>query len=225
LANIFRGQIGGSGIGSDVKGYGIAGEYGAKVHQQAAGLEGIFANGPFKVMAEYSKGQYTATHNVGNEVRYDTDTYYVETGYFLTGEKYANSYKNGVFGGFKPNNEFDLDKGNLGAIELAFRMEGYAVDDGSISGGSSRFQGNLSSYQTTASSNGSTSSENSAAAKSKATTYTAGIRWILNPNIVVKANLAHTKLGYNYTPIDIGSANAASVNSETLFMTRLQYMF
>jgi phosphate-selective porin OprO/OprP len=223
LSNIFRGQIQGSAAGNSGS-YGITGEYGAKVHQQAAGLEGIFASGPFKVMGEYSRGQYTATHIVGSEVKYDTDTYYVETGYFLTGEKYANSYKNGVFGGFKPNNEFDLDKGNLGAIELALRVEGYAVDDGSISSSGGRFQGNLSSYGTT-SSNGSTSSESAAAAKSKATTYTAGIRWILNPNVILKANLAHTKLGYNYTPIDIGSANNASVNSETLFMTRLQYMF
>ena len=223
LANIFRGQIQGSACTGSV--YSCPGEYGAKVHQQAAGLEGIFANGPFKVMGEYSRGQYTATHNVGSEVKYDTDTYYVETGYFLTGEKYSDSYKNGVFGGFKPKNEFDLDKGDLGAIELAFRMEGYAVDDGSISSSGGRFQGNLSGYGPAASSNGSTSSETTVAAKSKATTYTAGIRWILNPNIVLKANLAHTKLGYNFTPIDIGGANNASVNSETLFMTRLQYMF
>ena len=234
LANIFRGQVAGSACGSQATSYsasggaasyGCVGEYSAKVHQQAAGLEGIFAKGPFKVMGEYSKGEYTGTHNAGNTVTYDTTTYYVESGYFITGEKYADSYKNGVFGGFKPKNEFDLDKGDLGAIELALRVEGYDVEDGSISSGGGRFQGNLSRYQSAASSNGSYSSENSAAAKSKATTYTAGIRWILNPNVVVKANLAHTKLGYNYTPIDIGSANAASVNSETLFMTRLQYMF
>jgi phosphate-selective porin OprO/OprP len=231
LANVFRGQVQGSTCGSDSRMYGCVGEYSAKVHQQAMGLEGIFATGPFKVMGEYSRGQYTATHNAGNEVKYDTNTYYVETGYFLTGEKYANSYKNGVFGGFKPNNEFDLDKGDLGAIELALRLEGYDVEDGSISG-AGRFQGNLSSYaaggSTNLSSNGSASSEYGVAGsapKSKAMTYTAGIRWILNPNIVLKANLAHTKLGYSYTPIDIGSANAAQVNSETLFMTRLQYMF
>ncbi len=235
LANIFRGQVQGSPCDSASKMYGCVGEYSAKIHQQAVGLEGIFANGPFKVMGEYSRGQYTGTHNAGNEVKYDTDTYYVETGYFLTGEKYADSYKNGVFGGFKPKNEFDLDKGDLGAIELALRIEGYSVDNGSINSNTTtcasgtvqggRFQGNLSGYQSTASSNGSTSSENCNAAKSSATTYTAGIRWILNPNVVIKANLAHTKLGYNYTPIDIGSANAASVNSETLFMTRMQYMF
>jgi len=227
LANIFRGQIQGSP--AVTAGYGTAGEFGAKVHQQAMGLEGIFANGPFKVMAEYSRGQYTATHasvGAGSEVKYDTDTYYVESGYFLTGEKYSDSYKNGVFGGFKPKNEFDLDKGDLGAIELAFRMEGYAVDDGNISTVTAgRFQGNLSSYGPTAASNSSTSSESQVAAKSKATTYTAGIRWILNPNIVIKANLSHTKLGYNFTPIDITGANNASINSETLLMTRLQYMF
>jgi phosphate-selective porin OprO/OprP len=182
-------------------------------------------------MGEYSEGDFRGQQQA-NQTKYDTTTYYLETGFFITGEKYADSYKNGVFGGFKPKNEFDLDKGDLGAIELAFRIEGYQVEDGSISGTGSyqggRFQGNLSEYQAAASSNGSRSSEYGvpgSAPKSSASTYTAGIRWILNPNIVVKANLAHTKLGYNFTPIDIGSANAASVNSETLFMTRLQYMF
>ena len=225
LANIFRGQV--QGVPCATSTYSCPGEYGATVEQRAAGLEGIFAKGPFKVMGEYSKGQYEGTIALAspNKVQYDTTTYYLEAGYFLTGEKYADSYKNGVFGGFKPKNEFNLDNGDLGAIELAFRVEGYQVDDGNITG-AGRFQGNLASYTTA--SNSSTSSEYGtagAAPKSSATTYTAGIRWILNPNVVVKANLAHTKLGYNYTPIDINAANAANINGETLLMTRLQYMF
>jgi phosphate-selective porin OprO/OprP len=212
LANIFRGQIGGGGCGTGA--YSCPIEFGAKVVQQAAGLEGIFARGPFKVMGEMSRGQYKAEHNIGTNVSYDTDTFYVETGYFITGEKYADSYKNGVFGGFKPKNNFDLDNGQLGAIELAFRVEGFRVEDTNLgtSGLGSRLQGTLDGSGTA---NGT---------KSKADTYTAGIRWILNPNVIIKANYAYTNLGRAYAPIDITDSTAV-VSSEQLFMTRLQYMF
>jgi phosphate-selective porin OprO/OprP len=224
LANIFRGQIGGGACTTAV--YSCPLEFGAKVVQEAAGLEGIFARGPFKVMGEYSRGQYKAEHNSGTNVSYDTDTFYAEAGYFITGEKYADSYKNGVFGGFKPMNNFDLDKGQLGAIELAFRFEGFRVEDTNLgaSGLGSRLQGTLDGSGTA---NGT---------KSKADTYTAGIRWILNPNVVFKANYAYTNLGRDYAPLDVShmtsagaiassSATPANVSSEQLFMTRFQYMF
>jgi phosphate-selective porin OprO/OprP len=119
-----------------------------------------------------------------------------------------------VFGGFKPKNNFDLDNGQLGAIELAFRIEGFRVEDTNLgtSGLGSRLQGTLDGSGTA---NGT---------KSKADTYTAGIRWILNPNVVFKVNYAYTNLGRNYAPIDI-TGSTAVVSSESLFMTRLQYMF
>ena len=212
LANIFRGQVGGGTCTTAA--YSCPLEFGAKIVQEAAGLEGIFARGPFKIMGEYSRGQYKGEHNSGANVQYDTDTFYAEAGYFITGEKYADSYKNGVFGGFKPKNNFDLDNGQPGAIELAFRVEGFRVEDSNLgtSGLGSRLQGTLSGSGTA---NGT---------KSKADTYTAGIRWILNPNVVFKVNYAYTNLGRNYAPIDI-TGSTAVVSSEQLFMTRLQYMF
>jgi phosphate-selective porin OprO/OprP len=213
LANIFRGQIGG-GVCSTAA-YSCAIEYNAKVVQEAVGLEGIFARGPFKIMGELSHGRYKSEHNSGTTLNYDTDTFYAEAGYFITGEKYSDSYKNGVFSSFKPKNNFDLDNNQLGAIELAFRIEGFRVDDTTFTGGAgngSRLQGTLDGSATA---NGT---------KSKADTYTAGIRWILNPNVVVKMNYAYTNLGRNYQPIDITGATAI-VSSEQLFMTRLQYMF
>jgi phosphate-selective porin OprO/OprP len=212
LANIFRGQVGGGTCTTAT--YSCPLEFGAKIVQEAAGLEGIFARGPFKIMGEYSRGQYKGEHNSGAKVEYDTDTFYAEAGYFITGEKYADSYKNGVFGGFKPKNNFDLDNGQPGAIELAFRVEGFRVDDSNLgtSGLGSRLQGTL------------TGSGTANGTKSKADTYTAGIRWILNPNVVFKVNYAYTNLGRNYAPIDITNSTAV-VSSESLFMTRLQYMF
>ena len=84
-----------------------------------------------------------------------------------------------------------------------------------MSGTNQRVQGNLSRG----------SANNT---ESGANTYTAGIRWILNPNLVFKANYAYTKLDNYYTPIDITTAvdtTALRINSESLFMTRMQYMF
>ena len=214
LSNIFRAQIAGQDVGANA--FNTPSEFGAKVEQTAVGLEGIFARGPSKIMGEYSQSQYK-TEFSSNSINYDTATFYVEAGYFLTGEKYADSYKNGVFSGFKPKNNFDLDTKQSGAIELAFRVEGFRVDDTSIAGSSSsRFQGTL---------NGTSAS----GVKAKANTYTAGIRWILNPNVIFKVNYAYTKLGNNYAPIDLeqssGSGAGAIVGSEQLFMTRMQYMF
>jgi phosphate-selective porin OprO/OprP len=219
LSNIFRGQV--TGASCLQNSYSCPSEYQAQVKQRAIGLEGIFATGPFKLMGEYSAGDYKGTSGT-NEVSYDTKTYYLEAGYFITGEKYADSYKGGVFSSFKPKNEFDLDKGNLGAIELAFRAEGFDVDDARISGG--RLQGNLSQY---AKSGSTVYNENSVAGNSPtsgAKTYTAGIRWILNPNMIIKANYAQTNLDNNLAPLDVVSATAV-IDKERLLSFRTQFMF
>jgi phosphate-selective porin OprO/OprP len=187
-----------------------ASEFRASVEQRAYGLEGIFATGPFKLMGEYSQGDYKGQQGA-NQTKYDTKTYYLEAGYFITGEKYADSYKGGVFSSFKPKNEFDLDKGNWGAIELALRAEGYDVDDVSFTGSGGRVQGSLSG----SSANG---------VKAGAKTYTAGIRWILNPNLILKANYAQTNFDNKFAPIDVTSATAV-VDRERMLMFRTQYMF
>jgi phosphate-selective porin OprO/OprP len=209
LANVFRGQVGGEACHVSVQpvntGVQCASEFGASVEQRAYGLEGIFATGPFKLMGEYSGGDYKAFQGA-NSTQYDTKTYYLETGFFITGEKYADSYKGGVFSSFKPKNEFDLDKGQWGAIELALRGEGYDVDDVKFSGSGGRIQGSTRGTE--------------AGAK----TYTAGVRWILNPNLVLKANYAVTNFDYIFKPIDIAGAGTA-VDQERLLSVRTQYMF
>ncbi len=229
LNNIFRGQIfTGNCSSAD---YGCASEYGAKVQQRALGLEGIFARGSFKIMGEYSRGQYKADSMDNNNpfaaansaaVEYDTSTGYMEAGYILTGEKYADSYKGGVFGSFKPKNNFDIDSNQWGLLELAFRFEGYQVDDIVMAGNSNnRVQGSLSSYAS-----GTNTATNGNGVKATGKTYTAGIRWILNPNLVLKANYAYTRLGDSFIPIDtVASTSLTPINSESIVMTRLQYMF
>jgi phosphate-selective porin OprO/OprP len=217
LANIFRGQVDNLSANDCISAqYACPSEYSASVKQRALGLEGIFATGPFKLMGEYSNGDYKGTAGA-NSVSYDTKTYYLEAGYFITGEKYADSYKGGVFSSFKPKNEFDLDKGHLGAIELAFRAEGFDVDNSKVNGG--RLQGNLSQYT-----EGKTNEYSADGATSGAKTYTVGIRWILNPNVVIKANYAQTNLDNPLAPLDVKDASAV-IDKERLLMFRTQYMF
>jgi len=214
LNNAFRGQVGGETCGNTST-YNCASEYRANVQQRAFGLEGIYATGPFKLMGEYSAGDYKGRQQA-NITEYDTKTYYLEAGYFITGEKYADSYKNGVFSSFKPKNEFDIDKGQWGAIELALRAEGYDVDNVSFQGSNGRIQGSVDGNGTT---NG-----NKAGAK----TYTAGVRWILSPNLIMKANYAQTNFDYIFKPIDITSPTispAQNIERERLLMFRTQYMF
>ena len=216
LNNIFRGQVNGETCSTTGVSGGCTSEFSATVRNRAIGLEGIFASGPFKLVGEYSAGDYRGSQG-SNLVSYDTKTYYLEAGWFITGEKYASSYKNGVFSSFKPNNDFDIDKGQWGAIELLARAEGYDVEDATLSGG--RLQGNLSSYST-----GKTNEKSSGTADSGAKTYTAGIRWILNPNVVIKGNYSYTRFDNAFAPLDVTNATAA-VKDEKLLMFRTQFMF
>jgi phosphate-selective porin OprO/OprP len=231
LNNVFRAQVGAGNC--NTASAGCVSEYGAKVTQRALGLEGIFASGSFKFMGEYSRGQFkgeslgvnnplSAAGNTAGNVEYDTNTGYIEAGYILTGEKYADSYKGGVFSSFKPKNNFDIDSNQWGLVELALRFEGYQVDDIVMAGNSNnRVQGSLSSYSSSTNTNTSGSG-----VKASAKTYTAGIRWILNPNLVFKANYVYTRLGDNFIPIDtVASTSLNPINSESIIMTRMQYMF
>jgi len=218
--NIFRGQVGVEACVTSS--YNCPSEFSATVQNKAYGLEGIFASGPYKLVGEYSAGDYRGTSANGNIVSYDTKTYYIEAGWFITGEKYANSYKNGVFSSFKPTNDFDIDSGKLGAIEALFRAEGYDVDNVQMSGASTnRVQGTLSQYHNT----GADRSESRASGTtSGAKTYTAGIRWILNPNVVIKGNYSYTRFDNAFAPVDVNSGTQV-LKDEKLLMFRTQYMF
>ncbi len=217
LNNAFRGQVGGESCSqTSSTTWSCASEFSASVKHQAYGLEGIFASGPFKLVGEYSAGDYKG-NQAANSTKYDTTTYYVEAGWFITGEKYASSYKNGVFSSFKPTNDFDLDNGKWGAVELLFRAEGYNVDNVAFTGSNGRVQGSRNGGDTTSTELG-------------AKTYTGGVRWILNPNVVIKANYAYTRFDNPFNPIDVtGSTGvkdgAGSIKDEKLLMFRTQYMF
>jgi phosphate-selective porin OprO/OprP len=248
LANIFRAQIGGEAATS--ADYHAQSPSTSDVKNRKGGLEGIFAYNNFKLQGEWGTASYDAkTQQTGEALKADVDTWYAEALWTLTGEKYADQYKKGAFGLAKPANEFNMDTGTgWGLWEASFRVDAFDVSNGDITGTSSdatRFQGGLNKYSTNTTPgdgkldtcSNKTSSGGIACAtgvSSGAQSYTAGIKWVWNPNLLFKANYTYTKFDHAVYPIDVGPAssrklsNAANFNSfdnESLFMIRGQFMF
>ncbi len=228
LSNIFRAQIQGENTGAFQS---ALSDKTSEVEAKAVGLEGVFAKGPFKIQAEYANADHEAKFST-TKMELDSNVWYAEAMWLITGEHYADFFKKGVFGGIKPKNELNFDEGGSGwgAVELGLRMEGYDVDDGSITGGngSSRFQGGVkcdgaNGSSETATGNSTQNGATETGCKSGAKAYTAGIKWILNPNLMFKANYTHTKFDYDFDHFDVGGTKF--IDSEDLFMMRGQWTF
>jgi phosphate-selective porin OprO/OprP len=234
LNSIFRAQIGGLGAG-DIQQSAISNQT-AQVKSNAVGLEGAFALKNFKLQGEFARSNFKGSYNGAQEsIDLDAKMYYGEVMWFATGEKYSDAYKAGAFGSIKPINNFDLDNNQWGALEFGLRAERYTVDsiDASYSSGSGSTLPLGTRVQGTSNCNGSGMKDATTEAtidgcKSTATTITAGLKWILNPNAMIKLNFSRTNFGDDFKWYDInnGSANdGRTLNKENLLMMRTQYTF
>jgi phosphate-selective porin OprO/OprP len=209
-----------------------------QAQSRALGLEAIVARGPFKIQGEYGRAIHKAKYQLATgdtKMDIDTNTWYAEALWLVTGERYSDFYKKGVFGGIKPKNDFDADGGSgWGALELGFRMEAYDAKDGSISnyqgsgdGKGARYQGSLNCATGDSVANNGAAQANVEGCKSGAKTYTAGLKWILNPNVQVKLNYMHTKFDNEWQHYDVnpGTATTPYIKKEDLVMFRTQYAF
>ena len=241
LSSIFRAQIGGQALGASETG--ANSNRTAQIQSHAIGLEGAFAYKNLKLQGEFANAQYNAnTMNNGDSMKMDARVAYAEILWLATGEKYSDSYKGGTWGAIKPLNDFDLDTQKWGTWEFGLRAEQYTVDDLVASSGTapnttmnfkSRVQGS-STCSTSADSPGwgATTADTMNGCKSKATTYTAGIKWILNPNALVKLNYSRTKFGNEWEYYDIADSSTGGaaldnkkLKHEDLLMMRTQFTF
>ena len=231
LSNIFAAQIGGVMVGSNATPLQSANSNStSQVKSSAVGLEGVFAVNNFKVQGEYARAGVTGkTGTTGDTLDLNANVYYGEVMYLATGETYAGAYKGGAFSSIKPTNNFDLDKNQWGAWEFGLRAEKYVVDDMSLaagSGGETQGVGATRIRGTTScsGSSGSTQTVSSInSCKASSTTYTAGIKWILNPNAMVKLNYSRTNFGYEWEHFDLDDSRR--LNKEHLLMMRTQFAF
>ncbi len=87
--------------------------------------------GPFSLQGEYMYG-FVDTKDNGNV---DFKGYYVQGSYFLTGEHRNYDRSSGAFGRVKPSENFNMQKGGIGAWEAAFRYSNVDLNDKDIDAG------------------------------------------------------------------------------------------
>ena len=209
LSNIYRAQIG----GSTSAGANVPSNTTAKVNNKAYGLELAAAYGPFKIQGEYTDQDFEARNSgTGSSVDASVKAGYIEALWMITGEKYADWYKNGAWSGIKPKSEFNAETlAGLGAWEIGLRYDAFDVSDVVLASGtgvSSRAQGSVNA------SNG-----------GGANTYTAGVKWQLNPNMRVLANYSRTKFDTAFNPVDLATTAGQTITKEDILMVRTQFNF
>lgn len=243
LSSIFRAQIGGdlinnSATSTSTSSGGItttttttATQQGAisnstsQVKSNAAGLEGAIALKNLKFQGEYTRANYAGSYNNSAEaLDMDVKAMYGEVMWLVTGEKYADAYKAGTFGAIKPLSNFDPDTNKWGAWEVGFRMEKFEVNDmaATIASNGTRVQGTATCTTSSATATASAAASINGCS-SKSTTYTAGIKWILNPNLMVKFNYSRTNFGNEWEYYDLNDSQR--LNKENIYMMRTQYAF
>jgi opacity protein-like surface antigen len=132
--------------------------------------------------------------------------------------------------------DFTFNFSGMGAWELGLRYERYDVSDASIGGSGtthgSRIQGshNCSGTSSSAGAIRSTTSGAQSDCSSGAYTMTVGLKWILNPNVMVKAAYSKTRFDDSFYFYDIGASSSSNViggliKTEDILSVRTQFTF
>jgi phosphate-selective porin OprO/OprP len=174
------------------------------------GLEAALAYGPVKFQSEYFKAKFNPDGNnalVTGAVAgqsYDVDAWYAAVNWMLTGESYADTYKDGLFGGrMKPKNDFTGTGAGWGAWEIGARL--------------SKFDGSDFASTQTASSTTITAPA-TVAEYNEAKSYTVGLKFIPNPN-------SRYMISYVKTNMDCVAGIACTADEEKAINLRAQFDF
>lgn len=183
--------------GSGVQFFNVANIQGsAPTDRSRTGVEAAIAYGPVKFQSEYITANFEGTKGAA---KFDNDinTWYADLNWLVTGENYAQAYKSGVFGRIKPKRDFD-SKDGWGAFELGLRYSQFDASD---------FKSLLPVATATT------------AFTSKANAWTAGAKWLLNPNARLLLNYIHTHFDTDIL------VNGKLDDAEEAVVLRAQYDF
>lgn len=97
------------------------------------GVELAWVNGPFSISGEYTHASLEGDSGTTSDP--DFAGYYLQTGYFLTGEGRAYNKTQGCFGAVKPAENAFGEGGGLGAWEVAARISSLDLSDDGADGG------------------------------------------------------------------------------------------
>jgi phosphate-selective porin OprO/OprP len=97
------------------------GAWSRDIDRTRVGLEGVVAQGPFKLQGQYLRQSFDFETAAGTSRDYDINTMYIQALWTISGESHASRYKAGAFGGLKPSKNFNPDDFSGGAWEVGFR--------------------------------------------------------------------------------------------------------
>lgn len=145
------------------------------VDRTRGGVELALASGPVKLQSEYIRVNFDGTN-----FSRDMSSWYASLNWLVTGEAFADAYKDGAFGRIRPKNSFNVGGDGWGTLHLGIRFSSFDGND--FISGNAAGTGKITVATKT---NG-------------ADAWTLGANWILNPNTRLIANYIHT--GFD-TPI------------------------
>lgn len=183
------------------------------IDRTRVGVEGALAYNQFKVQGEWLQQNNDFKTNT-RIYDLDTNAWYLEALWTITGEKYSDSYKNGVFGAIKPIKDFDPKTFTGGTWEIGLRFNKFDASDYNTNGIANAAVNTDAAITT------------KAAGFTEAKSYTAGIKFLPNANM-------RYMLNYVKTDFDdvIGGArggviiNNKRIDEEKALMLRAQWMF
>jgi phosphate-selective porin OprO/OprP len=186
------------------------------IDRTRVGVEGAVAIRNFKVQGEWLQQNNDFKTNT-RSYDLDTDAWYAEALWAITGEKYADGYKNGVMGSIKPLKDFDPATFSGGAWEIGVRFNKFDASDYDTTG---------VAINTADTAFGAAVSATKAAGFTEAKSYTAGIKFLPNSNMRFMLNYVKT----DFSNVIGGATGGVVVNNkrvddEKALLMRAQWMF
>lgn len=185
---------------------------GDNVHRTRYGIEGALAYGPVKAQGQWVQVNYEGKNGT---TAYDKSiqSWYGELMWMVTGERYAESYRNGVFGRMVPIQNYVPGGTSWGAWELGLR---YSMWDGS-------------DFQLANANNGTgvqvVTSLTAPTLVTKAEALTLGVKWIWTPNFKMYFNYVDTKFGSPVTITTAGPVERFTTDRERALTMRAAFDF
>jgi phosphate-selective porin OprO/OprP len=182
----------------------------SNIDRTAIDVEAAVAHGPFKIQGDYVQIDYSG-HNLATGADFDRSlkAYYATLGWVISGESYADWYRDGTFVRPQPRNNFGWKKGDgWGLWEANFRYSWF--DGGDFNNNNPAYTGRLGT---------STSFPNITQTTNGAHSYSLGLKWLPNLYTRFMFNLIRTEFD---TPVTI---NGSSTDYENAFTFRAQMDF
>ncbi|MDZ4140646.1 MAG: porin [Methylotenera sp.] len=182
------------------------------IDRSRIGVEGAAAYGPFKAQAEWLRANNDFKTNT-RSYNLDVNNWYAEALWTITGESYADGYKNGAFGSIKPKADFNPTNFSGGAWVVGLRYSEFDASDYDTAGIG---QGNGTDANITTKAKG----------FAKANAWTAGVKFLPTANIRLMLDYVDT----TFNDV-IGEAaggviiNNKRVDDEKAVIMRAQWMF